>query len=361
MNIESHEVVVVDVPLDRPFMGMEISHHVILRLRTGDGVEGLGWVGWFNPTMIGSLSAAVDSVTGQLTGLDPTHRRLTMDRVRQLSDVVWWGPGISRYVEAIIEMALYDIAGKAAGQSVAEVLGAGGIPSVPAYASQHLWRDWDLDALHEGAGALVEAGWTAMKFRIGAETRAADEAERARAVRSAVGDGVAVMVDVNQGWDIARTKEVAPLLEPFGLAWLEDPIDHRDIAGYRRLVGEVGLPITHGEYHNDIEVFGRVAADRAADIVMIDAHHVGGIEPWLNAAVVCEVANLPVATHLSPELGVHLGAVAPNCRTVEHMDWSANLFEERLELDDVGHLVVPDRPGLGFTLDEALIASRRVG
>ncbi len=360
MEIDSHEVVVVDVPLDRPFMGMERCRHVILRLRTRDGIEGLGWVGWFAPTMIGSLSTAVDSVATELVGRDPTHRLVTMARVRQLTDVVWWGPGISRYVEAIVEMALLDIAGKAAGRSVADVLGAGGVLAVPAYASQHLWRDWDLDALHQGAGALAEAGWTAMKFRIGAETSAAAEAERARAVRSAVGDDVAVMVDVNQGWDIARTKEVAPHLQPFGLAWLEDPIDHRDIAGYRRLVGEIGLPITHGEYHNEIEVFGRVAAERAADVVMIDAHHVGGLEPWLKAAAVCEVANLPVATHLSPELGVHLGAVAPNCRTVEYMDWSVNLFEERLELDEAGRLLVPDRPGLGFRLDEALVADRRV-
>ena len=183
MEIASHDVVVVDVPLDRPFMGMASCRHVVLRMRTGEGIEGLGWVGWFAPTMIGSLASAVDAVAADLVGRHPTHRLATMQRVRQLTDVVWWGPGISRYVEAIVEMALLDIAGKAANQSVAELLGAGGIESVPAYASQHLWRDWDLDALHQGAGQLAEAGWTAMKFRIGAEASATAEAERARAVR----------------------------------------------------------------------------------------------------------------------------------------------------------------------------------
>ncbi|MCP5025037.1 MAG: mandelate racemase/muconate lactonizing enzyme family protein [Actinomycetia bacterium] len=360
MQIESHEVIVLDVPLERPFMGIAEARHVVLRLRTDDGLEGLGWVGWFRPTMIPSLAAAVDAVASELTGLDPNHRLRTMETVSSMVDVVWWGPGISRYVEAMVEFALYDLAGKAVDLPVAALLGAGGIESVPAYASQHLWRDWPLGDLDSGAGALAAEGWRAMKFRIGANAHGCDEVDRARVVREAVGEHVEVMVDVNEGWDLARTKEVAPLLEPYRLAWLEDPIDHRDLDGYRRLVGTVGIPITHGEYHKDIHAFGRIAADRSADVVMIDAHHVGGVDPWIKAAHACELAHLPVATHLSPEIGVHLGAATPNCRTVEYMDWSVALFNERLQLDAEGRLVVPHGPGWGVTLDEDLIRRRRV-
>jgi L-alanine-DL-glutamate epimerase-like enolase superfamily enzyme len=199
-----------------------------------------------------------------------------------------------------------------------------------------------------------------MKFRIGANDRAGDEADRARVVRDAVGDNIDVMVDVNQGWTVARTKEVAPQLEPYRLAWLEDPIDHRDIAGYQRLVAEVRLPITHGEYHFDTDPIGRIAHTRAADVVMLDAHHLGGIGRWLDAAATCATAHLPVATHLSPEIGVHLAAATPNCKTLEYMDWSVNLFRERLELDASGRMIVPDRPGLGVSLDHDLVEARRV-
>ena len=356
--VESHEVLAVEVPLDRPFMGIPSMVHVVLRLRTNGGLEGLGWAGAFSNHLVPGLRAATDSLAAEVTGADATHRQRVLGRIRRLVDP--WGPGLTRYVEAMIDLALHDLAGKAAGVSVASLLGGGGVETVPVYASQHLWRDYDLDALGTGAAALVDDGWRAMKFRIGANDRASDEAERARVVREAVGDGIDVMVDVNQGWTVARTKEVAPLLEPYRLVWLEDPIDHRDIAGYRRLVGEVRLPITHGEYHFDTDPIGRIAEQRAADVVMLDAHHLGGIERWCEAAAACAIAHLPVATHLSPEIGVHLAAATPNCKTLEYMDWSVNLFQERLELDPTGRMVVPDRPGLGVTLDDDLVRSRRL-
>ncbi|MDG2113302.1 MAG: mandelate racemase/muconate lactonizing enzyme family protein, partial [Actinomycetota bacterium] len=298
----------------------------------------------------------VDAIAAELVGLDPGHIGAINGRVSRM--LSYWGAGLNRYVEAMVDLAIHDITARSGGLSVAELLGAGGVTTVPVYASQHLWRDWDLSALETGAAALVEEGWRAMKFRIGAEDLASDEADRARVMRQTVGEDITVMVDVNQGWDIARTKEVAPLLEPYRLAWLEDPIDYRDIAGYRRLVDEIGIPITHGEYHFDTEPFGRIAADRAADVVMIDAHHVGGLVKWLEAAAVCGNAHLPVATHLSPEIGVHLAAAAPNCRVLEYMDWSVHLFNERLELDDRGRARVPQRPGLGVTLNEDLLARR---
>jgi L-alanine-DL-glutamate epimerase-like enolase superfamily enzyme len=354
MSLASHEIVVVDVPLERPWMGIAEMRHVVLRLRTGDGLEGLGWAFAFDPRLIPALVSAVDAVAGTLVGADPTRLGGINAKVARM--VAYWGGGLTRYVQAMIDIALHDLVAKAAGVPVATMLGGGGVEAVPVYASQHLWRDWDLAALESGAAALVDEGWRAMKFRIGANSGAVDEAERARVMRQTVGDGIDIMVDVNQGWDMARTKEVAPLLEPYRLAWLEDPIDHRDLAGYRRLVGEVRIPITHGEYHFDTEPYARIAADRAADVVMIDAHHVGGIANWLQAAAVCAGAHVPVATHLSPEIGVHLAAATAHCRMLEYMDWSVNLFNERLELDGDGRMVVPQRPGLGVTLDEDLVA-----
>ncbi len=93
---------------------------------------------------------------------------------------------------------------------------------------------------------------------------------------------------------------------------------------------------------------------------MIDAHHLGGLRPWMRAAASCEVAHLPVATHLSPEIGVHLAAAASNCRILEYMDWSRQLFNEELELASDGQILVPERPGFGVSLNEELLASRTV-
>ncbi|MEL7155281.1 MAG: enolase C-terminal domain-like protein, partial [Actinomycetota bacterium] len=91
-----------------------------------------------------------------------------------------------------------------------------------------------------------------------------------------------------------------------------------------------------------------------------DATDVVGVAPWLQAAAVCGGAGLPVATHLSPEIGIHLAAATPNCRTLEYMDWSMQLFNERIALDPDGRAVVPTGPGLGVTLDEELLARNAV-
>jgi L-alanine-DL-glutamate epimerase-like enolase superfamily enzyme len=167
-----------------------------------------------------------------------------------------------------------------------------------------------------------------------------------------VGDDVKIMVDINEGWDIPRTMAVARYFEAHDVFWLEDPIDHKDFDGYRQLVNALDIPITQGEYHYGPQPIYEVVKNGAADIVMIDAHHVGGIDPWMKAAAVCELGNKPVATHLSPEIAVHLGAATSNLLTVEYMTWSFGMFNESMDLDENGDLKLPQGPGLGVSLNE---------
>ncbi|MEL7210802.1 MAG: hypothetical protein AAGK32_21615, partial [Actinomycetota bacterium] len=178
MRLNSHEIVVVDVPLPRRWMGFTEMRHVVLRLRTDDGLEGLGWAFAFDQRLVPALVAAVDAVVAELHGSDVIQERRIRGRVARMLD--YWGNGFTRYVEAMIDIALHDLRARAAGVSVAALLGADGVETVPVYASQHLWRDWDLADLERGAGVLVDEGWRAMKFRIGANEAAVDEAERAR-------------------------------------------------------------------------------------------------------------------------------------------------------------------------------------
>ena len=115
------------------------------------------------------------------------------------------------------------------------------------------------------------------------------------------------------------------------------------------------ISITQGEYYYGYQSFLTLVNAGAADIVMIDTHHVGGIDGWMKAAAICNAAHRPIATHLSPEIAVHLGAAAPGVMMVEYMPWSFGLFNEPMEIDAAGRLKVPQTPGLGVSLNEDAI------
>ena len=355
MKIKSHEIIVVDNPLERPFMsGGKIPsaalRHVILKLRTDDGIEGLGWAFSHSHRMLPALISAIDDIATYIEGSDPLMREAISNDIAKV--IKWTGGGLSHWVQATINIALWDIAGKALGQPVWKLLGGHSADTIPTYASGWMWRDYSLDELSETAGQLKERGFTAMKFRCGSESSAAAEGERARVVRQAVGDDIQIMVDINEGWDIPRTMEAARHFESYNVFWLEDPIDHRDLQGYRQLVNSLDISITQGEYYYGYEPFLSLVNAGAADIMMIDTHHAGGIDAWMRAAAICEAAHRPVATHLAPEIAVHLGAAAPGVMTVEYMNWSFGLFNEPMEIDAAGRLKVPQAPGLGVSLNE---------
>ena len=357
MKITSHEVIRVDLPLERPFMGRNTFPHTILKLRTDEGIEGIGWAFVAGP-MGPALAKALDLMAESLHGENPLMR----ERIDRLVDAAtsWSGPGLSHYLRAVFNFAAWDITGKAMGQPVWQLLGGAHAKSVTTYASGWLWRDYNLADLEETAGGLVDRGFTSMKFRCGAEPSLFDEAERARVMRAAVGDDITLMVDINQGWDIPRTMEGARHFEAQNVYWLEDPINYLDVQGYSQLVNATDIAITHGEYNYGYEPFGPIVDHRAADIVMIDAHHVGGIDAWKRAADIAAGAFRPVVTHLSTEIAVHLAAGINGVKTVEFMPWSFGLWEEPMDINADGELIVPQEPGLGVKLNEDVVKAHLI-
>jgi L-alanine-DL-glutamate epimerase-like enolase superfamily enzyme len=148
--------------------------------------------------------------------------------------------------------------------------------------------------------------------------------------------------------------EVGRRLEPYRLYWLEDPVAHDDYAGLARVADTLTTPIAAGEYHYGIVPFRHLLEARSIDIVMIDLVRVGGITQWMKVAGMAEAFNLPVVSHLVPEIHVHLVAAIANGLTVEYMPWTLRLFEETPALEG-GRLTVPTKPGLGLAFDQAAI------
>jgi L-alanine-DL-glutamate epimerase-like enolase superfamily enzyme len=347
---------VLSTPADNPLVvGLPVPtdtrEFVTLELGTDQGLVGLGLT-FFGGALTPALKAAVDALARLLVGDDPTQVEAIAAKLRRAAGGS--GPGgIFSLALSAIDMACWDLKGKAVGQSVCALLG-GLRDRVATYASGALMRPHPVDYLAKAGPRLRDMGFRQMKMQCGSEPTVAASVERVRVMREAIGPDVDLMCDINQLWNVNQAIEVGRRIEPYHLFWLEDPVAHDDYPGLARIADALTAPIAAGEYHYGIVPFRHLLEARSIDIAMIDLLRVGGITQWMKVAGMAEAFNLPVVSHLVPEIHVHLVAAIPNGLTVEYMPWSLRLFEETPALER-GELVVPKRPGLGLTFDQAAI------
>ena len=159
------------------------------------------------------------------------------------------------------------------------------------------------------------------------------------------------MCDINQRWDVRQAISIGSRIEQYHLFWLEDVVAHDDYPGMARVAAALATPVAGGEYVYGAVPFRHMLEARSVDIVMIDLVRAGGITQWLKIAGMAEAVNLPVVSHLIPEIHVQLIAAIPNGLTVEYMPWSGQLYEE-VPVPVKGELVVPGKPGLGLKFDK---------
>jgi L-alanine-DL-glutamate epimerase-like enolase superfamily enzyme len=273
-----------------------------------------------------------------------------------------------------LEAALWDLAGKAAGKPVAELLG-GQLARIPAYASTGERRSPPERA--ETALRFQEEGFKALKVRID-RTRIAEGAAAVQAVRDSVGDSMEIMVDLNQGWrmpgdigpalDARVVGELASRLRDLDVFWLEEPLPRTDVAGHATLRRESGLRIAGGEMaRTSAELEAFEAAD-ALDVYQPDAVLAAGVlrarelaervtarghfstpHTWTNGIGLLANLHLTAGVGGGPYLEYPYD---PPGWTPERRDF---MLAEPVRVDADGFLVVPDRPGLGFELADDVL------
>jgi L-alanine-DL-glutamate epimerase-like enolase superfamily enzyme len=351
MKIKGIRSQMVRLPVEEPLAGgppyFRSHHHfVILRIETEDGIEGIGAI-FIVGALTATLKRAVDQLGEGLIGEDPLRIEALVHQLRSAAGGA--GPGgIVALAISGIDMALWDIKGKYFGQSLAAMLG-GLRDRVPTYASGALVRAYPLDHLVKAARLLVEKGFRQMKTQLAlpGDTTPAKEVERARLVREAAGPDIDLMCDINQRWSVHQAIDIGKRVEDVHFFWLEDVTAHDDYSGLARVADALITPLAGGECLYGITPFRHMIEAHSVDIIMIDLNRVGGISNWMKVAAMAEAFNLPVVSHLFPEIHVHLVAAAPNGLTVEYMPWSFGLFEEVPQPVN-GELIVPAKPGLGL-------------
>jgi L-alanine-DL-glutamate epimerase-like enolase superfamily enzyme len=356
MKITHVRTRVLRTPADNPLVvGLpaptDTREFVTLELGTDQGLVGIGLT-FFGGALTPALKAAVDALAALIVGDDPTQVEAIAAKLRRAAGGS--GPGgIFTLALSAIDIACWDLRGQAVGQSVCALLG-GLRDRVPTYASGALMRPHPLDYLAQAGPRLRDMGFRQMKMQCGSEPSVAASVERVRVTREAIGPDVELMCDINQLWSVNQAIEVGRRVEPYHLYWLEDPVAHDDYPGLARVADALTTPVAAGEYHYGIVPFRHLLEARAIDVVMIDLLRVGGITQWMKVAGMAEAFDLPVVSHLLPEIHVHLVAAIPNGLTVEYMPWTLGLFEETPRIE-AGHLVVPQAPGLGLAFAAAAV------
>ena len=266
-----------------------------------------------------------------------------------------------------IDMALWDIRGKAFGLPLYKLMGGRSKP-IAAYAGGVSLGYQEPRALVEEARPHVEAGYRAIKLRIGDSVKR--DIERITAVREAFGEDLIILTDANTGYEVADVRAVMPALDELNAGWLEEPFPAHDYMSYREAARLGRTPLAAGENHYTRFEFNRVIEDGAITILQPDLSKSGGITEVLRIAALASSWKLPIHPHtsmtgLNMAATIHLLAAIENGGYFESDVSKDNLFRDQLvstpyQLDRGGNVRPLEGPGLGVELDETFLAAHQV-
>jgi L-alanine-DL-glutamate epimerase-like enolase superfamily enzyme len=355
MKITSVEIIPVQAPMEFAYGDATEIPSAIASLKTDEGLEGIGHVTPLYGRQFKSLVVAAEELGEQLVGEDP--RRPERIHRKILADGLGTG-GNGNNAAAALDVAVWDLAAKAAGQPLYKMLG-GYRDRVPVYASLRLGRSLPTGKLPEIAKSLVEQGFGAMKMNLGGQASFDADLERIRVVRETIGRDVKLLADVNGRWTPSEAIRNGRQIDDFGLFWLEDPIPLHNLEGMAEVRSAIDTPIANGETLFGLAAFRVLFEARAVDYPMPDLARVGGITPFLKIAHMAEAFGLPVACHLLPEVSAQVVTAVPNGVIVEFVPFGKKLFHGFPEIEN-GEMVFSDRPGHGMELDADYVKAHRL-
>jgi len=264
--------------------------------------------------------------------------------------------GLSMIAVSGLDMAAWDALAEAAEMPLCVLLG-GSVGPVRAYNSNGLWLKAPEAVAAEAVELREEGGFTALKLRLG-RALLADDLATVAAVRKSVGGEMQMMVDFNQGLDLAEALERCHAIDDLGLAWIEEPIVYDNLDGFARLAAELKTPIQIGENFYGPRDLHTALQKKACDLVMPDFMRIGGVTGWLRAAAIAGAVGVPISTHLYPEIAAHVMRVTETAHWLEWQDWADPVLQTPYEIRD-GMLHIPDVPGVGLEWDEDAVTANQ--
>jgi L-alanine-DL-glutamate epimerase-like enolase superfamily enzyme len=369
MKITQIEVHILRAPDDaRPHW---VSHfrvpranEILVRVRTDGGLEGIGIATSYTP-IEAAIKAFRSGIAELIIGEDALaperlyQRLFTLTSQRLASEKGWSREAIVR-ISAAVDIALWDIIGKAAGLPLYRLFG-GYRSKVPCYVTCAYYREGkDLAELRDEIQMLKAQGHRGFKGKVGG-LPLAEDIERMALVREVIGDDCDLMVDVNRAWDLDTAIEGARLLEPLRPRWLEEPVrwadDRREL---KLLAMRTAIPLSAGE--SELTSYGcrAILEEQAIRILQFDCTMMGGFTEGRKLAALCELNHVQVAPHHDCFIHGHIvgaspaGCIVESFTDPERDPLQAELFENPPKIAG-GWMTLNEAPGLGLTLSEAAV------
>ncbi len=350
-------------------MGNFAFHNwLLVEIYTDGGLVGLG-----NAALAPMVTKQLIDIylTPLLLGADPWDTEFLWQQMYRRT-LAFGRKGVALTAISAVDIALWDLMGKAAKQPVFRLLGGRTKDRIPVYASR-LYA-MPIPELREEAQKYKDEGYTMMKLRFGwgpldGAAGMQKNLELLRNVREVIGDEMDLMADAYMGWTLDYAKRMLPLLEPFHLRWLEEAVIPDDTRGYRELKSHGRVPIAGGEHEFTIFGFRELLENNALDYIQFDTNRVGGISQARKICALAETFQVPVVPHAGQMHNYHVVMASLNSPIAEffpkvNVEVGNELFwyifdgepqpvNGSIDLDDT-------KPGLGLTVNEESLKRFRI-
>jgi L-alanine-DL-glutamate epimerase-like enolase superfamily enzyme len=354
-------------PRPRPIRNGKYTYTTVslnlVHIHTTAGLTGIGWGGGTLAGRPGEItSALVEHYKPALIGEDPF-------RYRRLWESMWQPKivgrrGISTQVLSGIDIALWDLMGKALNTPVYKLLG-GYATRIPAYIAGGYYEEGKgLKELAQEMETNLELGAKAIKMKIGG-VPINDDVERVRVVRETIGPQIKLLVDANNAYTAYQAIDIARKIERYDVFWFEEPVAPDDYRGHAQVARATSIPVATGENEYTRYGFRDLIAHEAAAILNADAQVLGGITEFMQVAALAAAHDLHIAPHGAQEVHIHVVTAIANGLILEVYRETVDplrgqIFTEPLRVDKEGYVTAPDRPGLGIEPNYELLERYRV-
>lgn len=322
----------------------DIAFYVV-ELITEEGVTGQGYLLSFHYSP-GAIEGALKDIRRFILERGfCVHETLRMKQEYEAECEYFGNPGLLRWAQATVNVAMWDAWGKLLKQPVYKILG-GCDRRIPVYGSGG-WLSYSDQELLEEVLDYKERGFQAVKIKVGSPDLERDLGRIAKA-REALGPQVRIMMDANQGMSVPDAIKLSNNARDIGIHWFEEPVSNTDFAGYEIIRSKTGISLAMGEREYDDNALKELIRRNGLDLWQPDLIRIGGVEEWRNTAALARAYHIPCLPHYYKDYDVPLLATVSNACGAESFDWIDGIIDKPMVIKD-GYAQQREGNGWGFS------------
>ena len=253
--------------------------------------------------------------------------------------------GLQKWAAAAVNVAMWDAWGKCLDAPIWKILGSGA-RKIPVYGSGG-WLSYSDEELLDEVVGYKNRGFTAVKIKVGSSQGVEHDLQRLTLCREALGTGVNIMMDANQGLTVADALTLAIRAEKLGIRWFEEPVKNTDFAGYELLRQKAGISLAMGEREYDCEALKALISRNALDMWQPDLIRIGGVEEWRHSVALGNAYHIPALPHYYKDYDVPLLCTVSRGYGAESFDWIDGIIDNTMHIEN-GYAYPREGAGWGF-------------